>query len=82
MPRTSKILTLSVPEDMANKIDKLAKAENRTRSEFIREAVREYIASRERWREIRSWGRSIANDQGLTEADIEAIVDEMRHRGQ
>lgn len=78
MARTTKILTLSVPEEMAKIIDKVAKEENRTRSELLREAMRQYIASKERWREVRSWGRKTAKEQGISKKDIESIIDEFR----
>lgn len=81
LARTTKILTLSLPPEMLKKVERIAKEENRTRSELFREALRQYIASKERWREIRKWGSEIAKEQKLTEADIERIVDEVRSKG-
>lgn len=81
LARTTKILTLSLPPEMLKEVEKIAKEENRTRSELFREALRQYIASKERWRRIRKWGSKIAKEQELTEADIERIVDEVRSKG-
>jgi CopG family transcriptional regulator / antitoxin EndoAI len=79
MARTSKVLTVSLPQEMFRQAEKIAKDENRTRSELFREALRQYIASRERWQEIRRWGREAARERGLTsEADVERLIDELR----
>lgn len=81
LARTTKILTLSLPPEMLKEVEKIAKEENRTRSELFREALRQYISSKERWRKIRKWGTEFAREQKLTEADIERIVDEVRSKG-
>ena len=39
-------MTISLPAKMAAEVEKLRKAENRTRSELVREALRTYFASR------------------------------------
>jgi hypothetical protein len=39
----SKKALISIPEAMLKKVDKLAEAENRNRSEFIRQALRVYM---------------------------------------
>lgn len=81
LTRSSKVLTLSLPQEMFKKAEKIAKDENRTRSELFREALRQYIASRERWQEIRKWGGETAREYGVTsEADVERIVDELRSK--
>ena len=45
--RTTKVLAFSVPPELENEIQKHAKAEHRTISEYIREAVRQYMSLRE-----------------------------------
>lgn len=77
MQRTSKVLTLSLPPDLAAKVDVLANDENRTRSELFREAIRQYI-ERKRWEQIRGWGDETAEKLGIIENDIEGIVDQSR----
>ena len=41
--RTTKIVTMSLPPQMAEKIDKITKKEYRSRSEILREALRDYL---------------------------------------
>lgn len=81
LTRSSKVLTLSLPQEMFKKAEKIAKDENRTRSELFREALRQYIASRERWQEIRKWGSESAKELGIkSEADVERLIDEFRSK--
>lgn len=39
------MLTVRLPSDLETEIDRLASAEKKTKSEIIKEALREYIAS-------------------------------------
>jgi CopG family transcriptional regulator/antitoxin EndoAI len=81
LSRASKVLTVSLPQEMFKQTEKIAKEENRTRSELFREALRQYIASRERWKEIRKWGRQSAKELGVkSEADVERLIDEFRSK--
>ena len=81
MSRSSKVMTVSLPQEMFNKAEKLAKDENRTRSELFREALRQYMASRERWQEIRKWGGETAREYGIrSEEDVERLIDEFRNK--
>lgn len=81
MARSSKVLTVSLPQEMFKKAERIAKDENRTRSELFREALRQYIASRERWQEIRRWGSRSAEELGIeSEEDVERLIDEFRSK--
>jgi metal-responsive CopG/Arc/MetJ family transcriptional regulator len=42
---TSKSVTVSLPPDMLEELDRVRKREQRTRSELLRDAVRRYLAS-------------------------------------
>jgi metal-responsive CopG/Arc/MetJ family transcriptional regulator len=53
--RKTRVLNISVPPEMYEEIEELASAENRTKSELIREAFRSYQFTR-RWRLIRQLG--------------------------
>ena len=44
--RTTDTMTISLPPAMAKELDKVRKAEHRTRSELVREALRQYIENR------------------------------------
>ncbi len=77
LARKTKILTLSVPPEMLEELERVAKAESRTKSELFREALREYV-SRRRWRELQAYGRERAQRMGITEADVERLIEEFR----
>ena len=77
MARTTKTISLSLPPEMAEKIKELMRKEGRTRSELIREALRKYI-ERQEWQEILRYGRMKAKEMGITEDQVEDIVDEYR----
>ena len=51
--------------------------EQRTRSELLREARRRYIEEQE-WRAILRYSRQRAKEKGITEEEIEDIVDAYR----
>ena len=55
----------------------VAKEENRTRSELIREALRRYIAERE-LRRLQRYGMKKAKELGLKEEDVERLIAEYR----
>ena len=74
-PRT---FTISIPPKLAREVDKLAKAEGRTRSELFREAMRQYVERRTRWASIFVMGTKIASEAGLSETDVARIVKEDR----
>lgn len=44
--RTTKVLSVSLPAEMLSRAEHLAHAENRTMSELVREALRNYEALR------------------------------------
>ncbi len=75
--RTTKIQTLSLPPQMVEQIDELAKEEGMTKSEFFREAVRQYIRKK-RWEKIREYGARKAAKLGIKEEDVERLIDEYR----
>lgn len=74
MTRTTKTITLSLPPKMAEKINELMEKEQRTRSELLREALRRYIEEQE-WRVILRYGRQRAKEKGITEEQVEDIID-------
>lgn len=43
MSRTTATLSISLPPEMAKELTRIQKAEHRTRSELVREALRSYI---------------------------------------
>jgi CopG family transcriptional regulator/antitoxin EndoAI len=77
MPRKSSVLSISLPPDLASNLDSAARKEHRSRSELVREAVRQYVLL-VRWRSFREKAALKAVEQGLKEKDIERLVDEER----
>jgi Arc/MetJ-type ribon-helix-helix transcriptional regulator len=74
--RSTKIISISMPEAQVKAAEQLAKAENRTMSELIREALRSYekqkrAATTEKY-------RMRAQERNLTEADVVRIIKEWR----
>lgn len=68
------IINISMPSDMARRVKKLAKEENRTQSELLREAFRKYEFDKD-WAQIRAWGRETARRMGIKdEDDVERIA--------
>lgn len=43
MPRTTATFSVSVPPEMAEELERVQKVEHRTRSELVREALRQYF---------------------------------------
>jgi len=46
-PRKSKVIAFSMPPEMAAEVQRIVQEEDRTMSEFLREAIRLYIDERE-----------------------------------
>lgn len=77
--RRSRVFTISMPPEMANAAEFLAKCENRTMSELFREAFREYHRSRIGLiiEETAKYAAS-KSPHGYTEEDIPRLVKEVR----
>lgn len=76
--RTTKPITISLPTDMLRETERIAKEEVRTRTDVIREALNQYVASR-RWRRLRQWGAQTAERLELkTEEDLRNLLDRVR----
>ena len=71
--RTAKVISLSLPPEMEEEVQKIAKEEHRTISELLREAFRQYLTNRDLGA-IRKEGRKVAKKMKLTPDDIAKIV--------
>jgi len=72
----SKVINISLPEELLREIDEMAAKEHRTRSELFRASARYYLSQRYRWREIQRLAAERAQENGiLTEDDVEELVD-------
>ncbi len=74
--RSTRILSISMPEAQAKSVEQLAKAENRTMSELVREALRSY--EKQKRAETTTRYSKKAEERGITEADVVRIVREVR----
>ena len=76
----SKLLSVSLPDELSDSADELAEAQGRTRSEIVRDALRRYLW-RERWAMATQEARARAEQQGIGPEDAEQLVDEARKAG-
>lgn len=76
--RLTKLISISIMPDFLREVEKVAKEENRTKSELIREALRRYIEDRE-WEKLTRYARIKSAETGIkTEEEIQRVVDEFR----
>ncbi len=75
--KKAQTITFSLPPDMGRIVLQLAKAEHRTVSELIREAIRRY-SSLNILREVQRQARKVAKRKGIRPQDVEKIIDEGR----
>lgn len=73
----SKLLSVSLSDDLSRSTDDLAAAQGRTRSEVVRDALRNYLW-RERWRERTREVEAAAERGGIGPEDVERLVDDLR----
>jgi len=73
--KTIKTITISLPIEMGKDVQKMAKEEHRTISEFVREAVRQYKAQRI-FTTLAKKGQKIAKKKGLKPEDFGGSLDE------
>jgi len=81
MARTTKTLTVSLPPQIYEEIERLARLERKTKSELFRDMVKVYEEhlDEERWQRLRRLGRATAGKYRLSsERDIEKLVHEAR----
>ncbi len=77
MARTTTTFTISLPPEMAEKVQEFMDKEDRTRSELFREALRRYFDEQE-WKELIKYGRMKTKELGISEDQVEDIVDGSR----
>jgi len=77
--RKSKVYTISLPPELAQKAEALAQRDSRTMSELFREAFRTYSAQQAR-RTMDELGEYAEgrNPKGYTEADVPRLIRQVR----
>jgi len=63
-------VNIAFQKNLLHDIDRVARAESRSRSEFLREAARAYIQRKRRWADVFTMGRGIAKAKGLSPDDV------------
>ncbi|MEW6511214.1 MAG: ribbon-helix-helix domain-containing protein [Bacteroidota bacterium] len=76
--RQSKVITLSIPPRLLRDTEKLAKQEQRTKSELMRDALRLYLDLQNDKGFRRAVRRRAAQLGIATENEVERIVDDVR----
>lgn len=72
-------MTISLPPTFLKDAERLARKERRTKSELVREALRQYILREEKWEAIYAYGTSQAKKLGIrNEKDAVRLVKEYR----
>jgi len=76
--RETLIWTISLPPELASEAALLAKKEQRTRSELVREALRQYIAAKT-WEQLQLQATTKTRELNIaSEQDVEDLIDEIR----
>lgn len=81
MSRVTRTLTVSLPPQLYEEVERLAKEEHKTKSELFRDMLRVYedFLDERRWLRIRRRGTDSAKRTDIkTETDIEKLVHEAR----
>ncbi len=77
--RKSKVYTISLPPDMAEQAEAIAKRDSRTMSELFREAFRAFQQERTRkWLQGVGEYAATRNPEGYTEEDVPRLIKEVR----
>ncbi len=71
-------INLSLPEDLLDQVDKLAKRESRSRSELMLAALRAFLERRAEWDKIFAETDEHVRRLGLKPEDVEEAIREAR----
>ena len=81
MERQTKVLGFSVPKQIADEYENIAREEHKTKSELFREMIRKYKEGRElaSFFELQEYGSKKAEEAGIeTEDDVIKLIHEAR----
>jgi metal-responsive CopG/Arc/MetJ family transcriptional regulator len=73
----SRLLSVSIPDELAAEAEAIARATGKTKSEVVREALRRHL-QHERFVELQRYGRGRAEALGIGPEEVEDLVDELR----
>jgi hypothetical protein len=75
--RTTKTVSISMPPAELKLAERLARTTNRSLSGVVREGLKR-LASEQYWQQVHAVARPKAESLGITEADVESLVQEYR----
>lgn len=75
----SRLLSVSLPDDLAEETEALALRLGKTKSEVVRDALRHHLLNA-RFVALQHYGSERAEAMGIGPEDSEALVDEVRAR--
>lgn len=73
----SRLLSVSLPDDLAEETDALARSMGKTKSEVVRDALRRQVQLA-RLASLQRHGRERAEERGVGPEDVESLVDDLR----
>lgn len=78
----SLIINFSIPRQLLETVDNLAEVEMKTRSELLRDAIRDYLEKKltlkDRWEKIFTYGKKKTKSLKIKPGLVEELVDEYR----
>lgn len=74
-----RLLSVSLPDDLAEETEALARSLGKTKSEVVRDALRRQLQVT-RLSSLQRYGRERAEKLGVGPEDAETVVDELRSR--
>lgn len=82
MARKTRTLTVSLPAEMMERIEHIAREERKTKSQLVRDMLDAYeeLKKEREWQELFRYGEATARRLGITsEEEVQRICDEFRH---
>ncbi len=76
--KTASAISITMPTSMLKMAQDLAKQENRTLSELMRETLRSYIQRKQEWEALNAYGRARAKAMGIKPGDVNRLIHEAR----
>ena len=73
----ARLLSVSIPDELAAETEALARASGKTKSEVVRDALRRHT-QHEHLAELQRYGRDKAEARGVGPEDVEQLLDELR----
>jgi metal-responsive CopG/Arc/MetJ family transcriptional regulator len=73
----SRLLSVSIPDNLAAEAEALALATGKTKSEVVRDALRRHV-QHEHLAHLQRYGRGRAETLGVGPEEVEQLVDELR----